>query len=98
LARVAAACHANTRRLSALLGALPGVTPLFDRPIFHEQVLRLPAPASDILTALAAHNILGGFDLSADYPELAPALLVCATERRSEEDLLAYAAALAQLV
>jgi glycine dehydrogenase subunit 1 len=90
LERVAAACHANTRRLTALLCEIPGVEPLFDGPVFHEQALRLPAPTADVLSTLAAHDILGGFDLGAEYPELDPALLVCATEMRTEEDMIIF--------
>ncbi len=76
----------------------PGVEPLFDRPVFHEQALRLPAPAADLLRSLAAHNILGGFDLSPDYPELGPAVLVCATELRTEEEMRGYADKLARII
>jgi glycine dehydrogenase subunit 1 len=98
LARTAAASHANTRRLVERLGETPGVTPRFDRPVFYEQALRLPAPAADVLRSLAAHNILGGFDLGANYPELDPAILVCATELRTDEDIDAYAAKLARVI
>jgi glycine dehydrogenase subunit 1 len=98
LERVAAACHANTRRLSASLCAILGVEPLFNRPYFHEQALHLPAPAADVLRSLAAHNILGGYDLGADYPELGSAILVCATELRTDEEILAYAAKLARVI
>jgi len=98
LARVAAACHANTRRLAGLLCEIPGVEPLFQGPMFHEQALRLPAPTADLLRSLAAHNILGGYDLGLEYPELDPALLVCATETRTEGDLQAYAAKLTRVI
>jgi glycine dehydrogenase subunit 1 len=98
LRRVASACHANTQKLSAMLCAIPGVEALFDRPVFHERALRLPAPAADLLRSLAAHNILGGYDLGLRYPELDPALLVCATETRSEEDMRAYAAKMARVI
>jgi glycine dehydrogenase subunit 1 len=98
LERVAAACHANTRMLAELLCEVPGVEPLFDRPTFHEQALRLPAPAADVLRSLAADNILGGFDLGLDYPELDPAILVCATELRTEEEMHAYAAKLGRII
>jgi len=98
LERVAAACHANTARLTGLLSDIPGVEPLFDRPMFHERALHLPAPAADVLRSLAAHNILGGFDLGLDYPELDPALLVCATELRTEEEMQAYAAKLGRVI
>lgn len=98
LRRVAAACHANTRVLVERLCAIPGVEPLFDRAVFHEQALRLPAPAADVLRSLAAHNVLGGFDLGRDYPELGSAVLVCATELRTEEDLDNYRIKLARII
>jgi glycine dehydrogenase subunit 1 len=47
-----------------------------------------------VLETLAANNILGGFDLSRDCPELGDALLVCATETKTDEDLETYATAL----
>ncbi|RUQ37622.1 MAG: aminomethyl-transferring glycine dehydrogenase subunit GcvPA [Candidatus Competibacteraceae bacterium] len=97
LEQVAAACHANTQTLVAQLTQLPGVSRMFARPGFHEAVLRVPRPASEILDGLLARGILGGFDLSADYPELGDALLICATETKDADDLQRYAAALAEL-
>jgi glycine dehydrogenase subunit 1 len=98
LERVASACHANVRKLTALLTDIPGVEPLFDRPVFHECALRVPAPAADLLRSLAAHNILGGYDLGLDYPELDPSLLVCATEMRTDEDMDGFAGKLARVI
>ena len=46
------------------------------------------------LRALEAEGILGGLDLAADYPELGHALLVCATETKTDADIERYAAAL----
>ena len=43
------------------------------------------------MRALHAHNILPGYDLSKDYPELADTLLVCATETRTHADIAMYA-------
>ncbi|MES9854585.1 MAG: aminomethyl-transferring glycine dehydrogenase subunit GcvPA [Candidatus Thiodiazotropha sp. L084R] len=90
LQRVAAASHANTLKLSQALSGLPGVKPKFTGSVFHEQVLELPIETSDALRLLAAHNVLGGYDLKDDYPELGDALLVCATESRSDEDIENY--------
>jgi glycine dehydrogenase subunit 1 len=98
LERVAAACHANTAHLTQLLCEVPAVEPLFDRAVFHEQVLRLPVPAADVLRSLAAHDILGGFDLGTDYPELDPAVLVCATELRTEDEMQSYASKLGRII
>jgi glycine dehydrogenase subunit 1 len=98
LERAAAASYANTRALVEALSAIPGVASLFDRPAFHERVLRLPAPAAGVLRSLAAHNVLGGLDLSRDYPELGEAILVCATEQRTAEEIAAYAEKLARVI
>ena len=94
LERVAGACHANTRALLDKLSAVPAVTALFNRPVFHETALRLPAPVGPVLDQLATRNILGGYSLADDYPELGNALLVCATEVHADEDLSAFATAL----
>jgi glycine dehydrogenase subunit 1 len=94
LENTAAACHANTRELVAQLGSIDGVRQAFSSPIFHESVLLLDKSADDVLQALAQQNIIGGYDLSMDYPELGNAMLVCATELRTEEEIMAYRKAL----
>jgi glycine dehydrogenase subunit 1 len=43
-----------------------------------------------VLEALAAKDLLGGLDLSGSHPELGDAILVCATETKSESDIVAY--------
>jgi glycine dehydrogenase subunit 1 len=89
LRRTAAQCHANTRQLAAGLAQLDGIT-LAWGAFFHEAVLLLDRPVADVLSALSQQNILGGFDLSVDYPEVGNALLICATECRTAEDIGAY--------
>jgi glycine dehydrogenase subunit 1 len=91
LANVARACHANTRALVNSLTENACVRPLFDRPYFHESVLEFSVPLADVLHPLYAHNLLPGYDLSKDYPELGNALLVCATEQRTAADIEQYA-------
>jgi glycine dehydrogenase subunit 1 len=98
LAQVAAQSHANTRELVKQLSAIKGVAPVFERPCFHETVLRLPKAASGVLAELSARDILGGFDLRADYPELGDALLVCATETKTAADIQRYAAMLREVL
>jgi glycine dehydrogenase subunit 1 len=94
LERVAAACMARTAELVAALTRLPGVRIGFGAARFHEAVLLLERPVAPLLDALAAAGIEGGLDLAPWYPELGPALLVCATEMRSSADIAAYASAL----
>ena len=43
-----------------------------------------------MLRALAAHNVLGGYPLGEDYPELGDALLIAATEAHGPDDFEAY--------
>lgn len=95
LKRVAAASHANTRKLVAALSAVDGVRPAFRGPCFHEAVLLLDRPVDGVLEKLSHEGILGGLDLSPWYPELGDALLVCATETKTDRDIELYAGALA---
>jgi glycine dehydrogenase subunit 1 len=96
LADVARACHANTLELRKRLLAIPGVQRVFDAPVFDEFVLGLQKPVADVLRAMRAEGILAGLDLTGPhYPELGHAMLVCATETKTMNDLERYAAALA---
>jgi glycine dehydrogenase subunit 1 len=99
LARVAGASHVRTRELVSALTRVKGVRAAFEKSSrFHEAVLLLDRPVGPVLNALAARGILGGFDLSEHYPELGQALLVCATETKTETDIERYAKALAEAV
>lgn len=98
LRRVVAACHRNTRRLVEKITRIHGVEIAFTGNYIHEAVLRLPLPVADALRSVAAHNILGGLDLGRDYPEMGEALLVCATEKRSDEEIDAFAAKLERVI
>ena len=82
---------ARTRELVAALTRVPGVRSAFTGARFHEAVLLLDRPVAPVLEALAARGIDGGFDLSRHYPELGPALLVCATETQTAGDIERYA-------
>ncbi len=98
LERVAAVSHARTVELDRRLATVPGVERAFRGPYFHELVLRLPVAADTVLEQLAAAGIQGGVALAGDYPELGEALLVCATEKRTEADIAALQAALTDAV
>jgi glycine dehydrogenase subunit 1 len=96
LERVAAACHARTRELVAALSRIDGVRAAFAAPHFHECVLQLDRPVAPVLGELAKRDILAGLDLSAHYPELGNALLVCATETKTSADIRTLAVALSE--
>jgi len=96
LERVAAASHARTRELVTALSRVKGVRTAFTSPCFHEAVLLFDRPIAPVLKSLEGHGVLGGLNLAEHYPELGPALLVCATETKTAEDIDAYARALTE--
>jgi glycine dehydrogenase subunit 1 len=94
LQRVAAASHARTRELVTALTRINGVRPAFTAPCFHEAVVTLDRPVAPVVKALESHGIVAGLNLTDYYPELGNALLVCATETKTTEDIQRYATAL----
>jgi glycine dehydrogenase subunit 1 len=98
LARVATRSYENTVRLATRACAINGVERLFSGPHFHELALRLDRPVAPVLTALAAKDILGGYNISEQTPGLGNALLVCATETKTSEDIEAYVSALEEIL
>jgi glycine dehydrogenase subunit 1 len=98
LSRVASASLQRTADLVAALSGIAGVTPAFSAPRFHEAALLLDRPVAPVLAALARRGIFGGLDLGERYPELWPALLVCATETKTAADIDAYAGVLADIM
>jgi len=98
LERVATLSMLRTEQLARGLSAIPGVRRAFARPGFHEVVLQLDRPAAQVLAALSQRGIEGGLDLAEHYPELASALLTCATETKSLEDIETYTRALTEVL
>jgi glycine dehydrogenase subunit 1 len=98
LEKVAAVSQTQTSSLVAALTRIRGVKLAFGGPRFHEAVLQLDRKVSDVLEGLARRGIVGGYDLSRHYPDLGNALLVCATETRTADDIAAYAAALTEVM
>ena len=98
LRRVALASQSQTAALVESLTSIDGVEKAFDVAHFHEAVLKLDRPVRPVLDALAERDVLGGFDLSEHYPQLGDALLVCATETKTDGDIAAYRDALAAVL
>ncbi len=96
LVRVANTSHANTALLADGLCGIEGIERFFDGPFFHEVALKLDRPVAPLLAALAERDILGGLDLTSIVGS--DALLVCATETKTEADIQAYVAAFAELM
>jgi glycine dehydrogenase subunit 1 len=61
---------------------------LRQRPFFDEFVVRFPKPVAAINRYLLEEwDIIGGYDLGQDYPELANHSLLCVTEMNSRAEI-----------
>ncbi len=54
---------------------------------FNEFVVRTPIPVNDLNLLLLDYDILGGYDLSTDYPELKNHMLLAVTEMNTKDDI-----------
>ncbi len=96
MAQVARRSHSNTTRLVDGLCGIDGVERMYEGPHFHEVALKLDRPVAPVLEALAEENILGGFDLTKFSGS--DALLVCATETKTDADIDACVAAFSRIM
>lgn len=91
LSRVATACIQNTNHLVETLTGIDGVEAVYQGPRFHEAVIKLPVDdAQEAVQKMTDRGILPGFYLGDHYPDMKNAILVCATEMRTEEDINTY--------
>ncbi len=94
LEQMATTSHQNSHKLVERLSAIGGVEHHFSSPFFHESVITLPKPVDEVLAALVWQDVVGGISLQQSFPELGNAMLVCATELRSEAEIERFATAL----
>jgi len=98
LRSVAEHCYHKAHYAADRIDALPGYQVQADRPFFKEFVVRCPRPVDETLNVLLDEwDILAGYELGRDYPELADGLLVCVTEMNSREEIDTFVAALAEV-
>lgn len=88
----------KAHHLAARLDAIDGVTLAVDSPFGREFPIITPHDPRTIVAAMADHGFLAGIPLDHDYPELAGGILVAVTERRTRQELDAYADAMAEVV
>ncbi len=98
LENIAIMSQQRCKELVESLTAIKGVKAAFTGSRFHEAVILLERNVGEVLSTLLKHGIVGGYDISAHYPKLGNALLVCTTEMNSSEDIAAYAKALAEIL
>ena len=64
-----------------------GLDVVFESAVFNEFVVKLNKPVKEINQKLLASNIIGGYDLGRDYPELQNHMLIAVTELRTKEEI-----------
>ena len=97
---LAALNHARAVQLAERLSGVNGIEVVTDA-FFNEFAVRLPRPAADVVSALAAQGILAGVPVSRLIPDdagLADILLLAATECSGEDDMDALATALGEVL
>jgi glycine dehydrogenase subunit 1 len=87
LRQVAELCYHKAHYAAQGISALPGFKVWSDAPFFHEFVVRCPRPVQEINELLLENGILGGYDLSQDYPQLENSMLMAVTEMNSKDDI-----------
>lgn len=88
LRNTALQCHHNTHRLIEMMVELPMIKRLFDGPYFYECAIDVGQPSEPVIEQLATeYGVIAGPALGRYYPEFDNALMVCATEQRTEDEL-----------
>jgi glycine dehydrogenase subunit 1 len=95
LRQLAELCYHKAHYAAALIDDLDGYQVTGDKPFFKEFVVRCPAPVRAVNAYLLEEwGIIGGYDLSRDYPGMEDRMLVCVTEVIARQEVEALVNAL----
>jgi len=87
LHQVAELCYHKAHYAAERISRLEGYSIWSLVPFFNEFVIQCPAPVAEINDVLLDHGILGGYDLSQDYPALSRHMLVAVTEMNTRQQI-----------
>ncbi len=91
-------CYQKAHYAADRLNRVSGFKARNTRPFFNEFVLECPIPVQEINDYLLdEHDIIGGYDLGKDYPEMENCMLVWCTETNTRDEVDALADALGEL-
>jgi glycine dehydrogenase subunit 1 len=91
-------CYQKAHYAADQIAKLDGFEARQDKPFFNEFVVKCPSPVKEINDYLLdEHDIIGGYDLGGDYPDLRDHMLLCCTETNTREEIDALAEALDDL-
>lgn len=97
LRRAAELCYHRSHYAAQHIAALAGYELAFSGPFFKEFAVRVPRPPAEINQLLFDRKIIGGYDLSRSYPELANTMLFCVTEMNPKSEIDYLVSALAEI-
>jgi glycine dehydrogenase subunit 1 len=104
LRELALRCARGTRYARQAVLAVDGVEPLADAPVLREFAVTTPLPADEVVERMADEGFLAGVALGPEYGAGGGGdggdngLLVAVTERRTREEIDAFAAALSKVL
>ncbi|MDF1499353.1 MAG: aminomethyl-transferring glycine dehydrogenase subunit GcvPA [Anaerolineales bacterium] len=97
LRKVAELCYHKAHYAAQKIGELDGYDVWNTKPFFHEFVVSCPKPVAEINEYLLDIDILGGYDLGWDYPDLKDHMLVAVTETVSVDEIDDFVSALEEV-
>jgi glycine dehydrogenase subunit 1 len=87
LRQVAELCFHKAHYAASEISKLSGYSLWSPDPFFNEFVIQTPAPVAEINDLLLDQDILGGYDLSQDYPALNHHMLIAVTEMNTRQEI-----------
>jgi glycine dehydrogenase subunit 1 len=87
LRQVAELCYHKAHYAAECISSISGYGIASNVPFFNEFVVRCPRSVSEINNRLLEYGILGGYDLSQNYPQLANHMLIAVTEMNTRDEI-----------
>ena len=97
LRQVAELCYQKAHYAARIITSIPGYQLWSTAPFFNEFVVECFLPAEEVNRQLLERNIIAGYDLGQNYPELKNHLLVAVTEMNTKEDIDTFMEALSEV-
>lgn len=97
LRKVAELCYNKAHYAAEKIGQIDGFKVWNFKPFFHEFVISCPKPVSEINDELLDIDIIGGYDLGQDYPDMQDHMLVAVTEMISVDEIDDFVATLEEV-
>jgi len=90
--------HSKAEYLKGKLSSIKGVEILNQSPTFNEFVIKTPCDATDVIEQMSNKGFYAGINLGNIYEGLENAILVSVTEKRTKEQMDAFASALGEVI